>query len=55
MATLGEAHQVAARAPAPTEPPPRDWKTWLLWGALVLGSIAVAAFGASLVRRQPRP
>lgn len=30
---------------------PRDWKTWLLWGVLVLGALLVAGFALSLLRR----
>lgn len=32
---------------------PRDWKTWLLWGLLVLGAALVAAFAFSLLRSRP--
>ena len=49
-ATLGSPVELAgARAlqPAPTE---RDWKSWLLWGLLVLGAVVVAGFAASLLR-----
>ncbi len=34
-------------------PEPRDWKTWLLWGLLVLGAVLVAAFAFSLLRSRP--
>ena len=34
-------------------PTPRDWKTWLLWGLLVLGAALVAAFAFSLLRSRP--
>lgn len=40
----------AALVPPPT---PRDWKTWLLWGLLVLGAALVAAFAFSLLRARP--
>ncbi|MBA3930425.1 MAG: DUF3999 domain-containing protein [Xanthomonas sp.] len=40
----------AALIPPPT---PRDWKTWLLWGLLVLGAALVAAFAFSLLRSRP--
>lgn len=31
--------------------PARNWKTWLLWGVLVLGAAVVAGFAVSLLRR----
>lgn len=34
--------------------PPRDWKTWLLWGLLAGGALLVAGFAVSLLR-QPKP
>ncbi len=34
-------------------PTPRDWKTGLLWGLLVLGAALVAAFAFSLLRSRP--
>lgn len=30
--------------------PARDWKTWLLWGLLVLGALAIGGFALSLLR-----
>ncbi|WJI15911.1 DUF3999 domain-containing protein [Pseudoxanthomonas winnipegensis] len=30
--------------------PARDWKTWLLWGLLVLGALVVGGFALSLLR-----
>jgi len=37
------------------EPPmvPRDWKTWILWGVLILGSLIVALFALSVLRARP--
>ncbi len=52
-ATLGTPTELAgARAlqPAPLQ---RDWKSWLLWGLLVLGAVLVAGFAVSLLR-EPR-
>lgn len=49
-ATLGApTEQAGAQAlqPAPIQ---RDWKSWLLWGLLVLGAVVVAGFAASLLR-----
>ncbi|WP_434027361.1 DUF3999 domain-containing protein [[Pseudomonas] boreopolis] len=31
--------------------PVRDWKTWILWGLLVLGALVVGGFALSLLRR----
>lgn len=33
-------------------PPPGDWKTWLLWGVLALGTLVVGAFAVSLLREK---
>ncbi|MFT4247186.1 MAG: DUF3999 family protein, partial [Pseudomonas sp.] len=30
--------------------PARDWKTWLLWGLLVLGALVIGGFALSLLR-----
>jgi hypothetical protein len=40
----------AAFAPAPA-PARRDWKAWLLWGILVGGTLVVAGFAFSLLRK----
>ncbi|MCD9033754.1 DUF3999 domain-containing protein [Luteimonas sp. Y-2-2-4F] len=34
---------------------PRDWRTWALWGVLLLGVAVVAGFALSLLRRAPSP
>lgn len=31
----------------------RDWKTWLLWGLLVLGALVIGGFALSLLRGRP--
>lgn len=33
-------------------PPPGDWKTWLLWGVLALGTLVVGGFAVSLLREK---
>lgn len=51
-ATLGTSQALAGEAAL--APPPRDWKTWLLWGLLVAGALLVAGFAFSLMRK-PAP
>lgn len=50
-ARLGPAR---ARAGAAALQPPRDWKTWSLWGVLALGVLLVGAFAVRLLR-EPAP
>jgi hypothetical protein len=52
-ATLGTPVVLAGAQVLQPAPPQRDWKSWLLWGLLVLGAVVVAGFAASLLR-QPR-
>ncbi|NIJ68846.1 DUF3999 domain-containing protein [Xanthomonas sp. 60] len=33
--------------------PPLDWKRWMLWGALLLGVLLVAALALSVLRQKP--
>lgn len=33
-------------------PPPGDWKTWLLWGVLAMGTLLVGGFAVSLLREK---
>ncbi|WP_147652568.1 DUF3999 domain-containing protein [Vulcaniibacterium gelatinicum] len=47
-AYLGSSRELAGEAALV---PRRDWKTWLLWGVLVLGAAVVAGFALSLLRR----
>ena len=32
-----------------------DWKAWLLWSLLIVGAVAVAGLGMSLLRKRPSP
>lgn len=51
IATMGAAQATAIGAQAlVVKPPPRDRKTWLLWGMLVAGAGVVAFFALSLLR-----
>jgi len=58
----GEAHLGArqiragdtAYQPPPELPTPRDWKTWILWAVLIVGSVIVAWFALSVLRGQER-
>jgi len=43
-----------AYEPAPELPTPRDWKTWILWGVLIVGSAIVGWLALSLLRGQER-
>ena len=52
-AYLSSASALAGDAALIPPPTPRDWKTWLLWGLLVLGAALVAAFAFSLLRSRP--
>lgn len=52
-AYLSPASALAGDAALIAPPTPRDWKTWLLWGLLVLGAALVAAFAFSLLRSRP--
>lgn len=49
-ATLGASAELAGAQALQPESPKRDWKSWLLWGLLVLGAVVVAGFAASLLR-----
>lgn len=49
-ATLGVPAELAGAQALQPVPPERDWKSWLLWGLLVLGAVVVAGFAASLLR-----
>ena len=52
-AYLSTSATLAGEAALVAPPTPRDWKTWLLWGLLVLGAALVAAFAFSLLRSRP--
>ncbi len=52
-AYLSPSATLAGDAALVAPPTPRDWKTWLLWGLLVLGAVLVAAFAFSLLRSRP--
>ena len=49
-ATLGPPVELAGAQALQPAPLQRDWKSWLLWGLLVLGAAVVAGFAASLLR-----
>lgn len=50
-ARLGASAVLAGAQALQPAPPQRDWKSWLLWGLLVLGAVVVAGFAASLLRK----
>jgi hypothetical protein len=50
-AALGAPAMLAGEQALQPAPPERDWKSWLLWGLLVLGAVVVAGFAASLLRQ----
>src|SRR5690606_27249144 len=52
-ATLGAGSVLAGDAALVPAPVSRDWKTWLLWGLLVGGTLLVAALAVSLLRNRP--
>ncbi|WP_369979706.1 DUF3999 domain-containing protein [Xanthomonas bundabergensis] len=54
-ATLGAAVPLAGAAALQAPPPPRDWKTWLLWALLVGGALIVLGFAFSLLRKPAAP
>lgn len=54
-ATLGAPAELAGAQALQPAPPQRDWKSWLLWGLLVLGAVVVAGFAVSLLRQPKTP
>ena len=54
QATLGTSSVLAGDAALQPLEKPRDWRTWLLWGVLVLGALLVAGFAVSLLRQPAR-
>lgn len=54
QATLS-APRVLAGDAARTATAPRDWRGWLLWGALLLGAVAVVAFALRVLRAPDPP
>jgi len=54
VATAGAATTLAGDA-ARDATPPRDWRTWLLWGVLILGALVVVAFAMQLLRKPREP
>ncbi len=52
-ATPGAASPRAGSAAYQPAPAPRDWKTLILWGVLVLGALLVAGFAFSLLKDKP--
>lgn len=53
-ATLGEGHPRDGAA-ALVAQRPLDWRTWLLWGVLAGGALALAVLVLRLLREPPRP
>lgn len=53
-ATLGAGNALAGAAALSAPMPPRDWRTWLLWGVLALGALLVTGFSLNLLR-SPAP
>nr|MDQ3039828.1 DUF3999 domain-containing protein [Pseudomonadota bacterium] len=49
-ATIGVPVELGGAQALQPAPPKRDWKSWLLWGLLVLGAAVVAGFATSLLR-----
>lgn len=49
-ASLSQREAAAGDAALTPQAPPRDWKSWLLWGLLILGAGAVIAMAVSLMR-----
>lgn len=54
-ATLGASAELAGAQALQPAPSQRDWKSWLLWGLLVLGAVVVAGFATSLLRQPKTP
>lgn len=54
-ATLDAPTVLAGTQALQPAPPKRDWKSWLLWGLLVLGAAVVVGFATSLLRQQKTP
>lgn len=50
-AYLAKPEVLAGDAALVAPAPPRDWKSWLLWGLLVAGALLVAGFAFSLMRQ----
>lgn len=49
-ATLGKHLELGGEEALLEPPPPKPWKTWLLWAVLVTGVIAMAMMAASLLK-----
>lgn len=50
VATLGARSAAAGTAAYAKQPTPTDWRSWLLWGFLLLGAAIVGGFAMSLLR-----
>ena len=50
IATLGARSAAAGTAAYAKQPTPTDWRSWLLWGFLLLGAVIVGGFAMSLLR-----
>lgn len=50
IATLGKHLVLGGENALQVPPPPKPWKTWLLWGVLVAGVIVMAIMAASLLK-----
>lgn len=54
-ATLGPPAELAGAQALQPVTAQRDWKSWLLWGLLLLGAVVVAGFALSLLRQTKKP
>ncbi|MDI1251789.1 DUF3999 domain-containing protein [Thermomonas sp.] len=54
-ATLGAPAELSGAQALQPVPAQRDWKSWLLWGLLVLGAVLVTGFATSLLRQSKTP
>lgn len=50
IAALGKHLELGGENALQTPPPPKPWKTWLLWAVLVGGVIVMAFMAASLLK-----
>jgi hypothetical protein len=55
VATLGARGAAAGTAAYAEQAKPTDWRSWLLWGFLIVGAAIVGGFALSLLRQQKPP
>lgn len=53
VATLGPRGDAAGTAAYAKQAKPTDWRSWLLWGFLIVGAAIVGGFALSLIRQKP--